>query len=320
MSLSLSNGINENSHNSNGNGERVQIPQLDAKKRVHNFKEVELGFSKEQALKEASRCLQCAEPSCIQGCPARIQIRDFIKALLEGSNGEAIEIIEQSNYFPKVCGRICQQEFQCEGSCILAKSGKAINIGGLERFIGDNYSTSLKPIKANGQRVAVVGSGPSGLTVAIQLSQLGYDTTVLDSSKTIGGVIKYGVPEFRLPKKIVESELRKIKKLGVKFSKKQFIGSEQSVIDLLHDGFDAVFVGTGVGEAKMLEMPGKQLTGIIPAVNFLIAKNLHEKNMIEKGDKVLVIGAGFVGMDTARTAMRLGAKEVTVAAFESPKK
>lgn len=306
--------------NGNGNNFRIETPVLNPKKRVHNFKEVELGFSKEQALKEAVRCLQCPEPSCVEGCAARIQIRDFIKALAEEKGEDAVRIIEETNYFPKICGRICQQEFQCEGACILAKQGKPINIRALEKFAGDSFKTSLKKQALNGKKIAIVGSGPSGLTVALELSQLGYNVRVFDSSKAMGGVIKYGVPEFRLPKKVVEQELKKIKKLGVKFERKQFIGSENSVIDLLHDGFDAVFVGTGVGEAKMLEMPGKQLSGIIPAVNFLIAKNLHEKNMIEKGDKVLVIGAGFVGMDAARTALRLGAEEVTIAALESPKK
>jgi len=303
----------------NGNGfSRLETPVRPPKDRVKNFKEVELGFSKEQALKEAGRCLQCAEPGCVKGCPAGIQIKDFIKAFQEGQGDKALEIMEQSNYFPKICGRICQQEFQCEGSCILAGQGKAINIGALERFIGDSYSTSLKKPKFNGKKVAVVGSGPSGLTAALHLNQLGYRVKVFDSSKTIGGVIKYGVPEFRLPKKVVEAELKRLKSLGISF-KRGFIGSEQSVLDLLQN-FNAVFVGTGVGEARMLEMPGKQLTGIIPAVNFLIAKNLHEKSMLEKGDKVLVIGAGFVGIDTARTAVRLGAKEVCIAALSSPKK
>lgn len=302
----------------NGNGFRVETPVRPSKDRVKNFKEVELGFSKEQALKEASRCLQCANPPCIEGCPASIQIKDFIKALQEGQGDQALAVIEQSNYFPKICGRICQQEFQCEGACILASQGKTINIRALERFVGDNYSSSSKKPKFNGSKVAVVGSGPSGLTVALHLNQFGYRVRVFDSSKTIGGVIKYGVPEFRLPKKIVEAELKKLKSFGISF-KRGFIGSEQSVLDLLQN-YNAVFVGTGVGEARMLEMPGKQLTGIIPAVNFLIAKNLHEKSMLEKGDKVLVIGAGFVGIDTARTAVRLGAKEVCIASLASPKK
>jgi glutamate synthase (NADPH/NADH) small chain len=295
------------------------MPVLAAEKRVKNFKEIALGFSKEQALQEAGRCLQCIEPGCIKACPAGIKIPEFIKALLEGNGEKALKVIEESNYFPRVCGRICQQDMQCESACILAKAGNAINIGGLERFIGDNFKTSLKKKKTNGLKIAIVGSGPSGLTVALQLSQLGYKVDVLDSSKELGGVIKYGVPDFRLPPKLIEKELRKSKKLGISFEKKSIIGSEQSVLDLLQE-YNAVFVGTGVGEAKMLEMPGKQLSGIIPAINFLIAKNLHEKNMIEKKDKVLVIGAGFVGLDAARTALRLKAKEVSIAALESPAK
>ena len=320
----MSNTSNGNSGLANGTAPaqagRTELPRLDARKRARSFKEVELGFSKEQALKEASRCLQCSSPSCIEGCPARVNIKGFIGALASGDGEKALQVIEESNYFPKICGRICQQEFQCEGSCILAKSGKAVNIGGLERFIGDNYSTSLQKRKrGNRKKAAIVGSGPSGLSAAIQLSQLGYGVTVFDSSKAVGGVIKYGVPEFRLPKKTVNSELKRIRRLGINFERKTKVGPEVSVIDLLRD-YNSVFVGTGVGEARMLEMQGSQLSGIMPAINFLVAKNLHEKSMIDKGDKVLVIGAGFVGMDAARTALRCGAKSVTVAALESAKK
>jgi len=282
----------------------MKVPLLSIEERKTTFKEVELGFTKEQALSEANRCLQCSAPSCVKGCPAGVNIPNFIKAFREGDIDKAVGIIREKNFFPSICGRICQHEKQCEGSCVLAKTKEgAICIGGIERFIGDN---SPYPSRRNlvGKNVAIVGSGPSGLAVAAYLSLIGIHVTVLEGTNTFGGVIKYGVPEFRLPKDIVAKELSRLQDLGIDFEPNAKINEES--LEQLAKRYDAVFIGTGVGKSKMLDIPGSGLKNIVSAMKFLVNLNQSGLTMISPGEKVVVIGAGYVGIDAARSAIRLG--------------
>ena len=279
------------------------MPSISLEERKTTFKEVELGLSEEQALEEANRCLQCKEPLCASGCPANINIPKFIKAFREGKIDKAAQIIREKNFFPSICGRICQQEKQCEGACILEKSGDPICIGGIERYIGDN-SNYPKVKKANGKKAAIVGSGPSGLTVAANLALEGINVTVFEGTHALGGVIKYGVPEFRLPKEVVARDLTGLHELGIDLEPNAKISDES--IQKLAKEYDVVFVGTGVGNARKLTIPGADLKGILSAMKFLVNLNQSGVPMIKQGEKVVVVGAGYVGLDAARSAVRLG--------------
>ncbi|MFA5931099.1 MAG: FAD-dependent oxidoreductase [archaeon] len=295
----------------------MKVPLLAIEERKTTFKEVETGFTTEQAVGEANRCLQCQNPKCVEGCPAHVNIPTFVKAFREGDIVKAVGIIREKNFFPSICGRICQHEKQCEGSCILNKSKEgAVCIGGIERFIGDNASY---PKRTNlvGKKIAVIGSGPSGLAVAAYLSQIGMHVTILEGTNALGGVIKYGVPEFRLPKEIVGKDLAGLHELGIDFEPNAKIDEEG--LDNLSKKYDAIFVGTGVGKARLLDVPGSGLKGVMSAMKFLINLNQSDLPMIVKGDKVIVVGSGYVGIDAARSAVRLGAEKVICVTSESEK-
>jgi len=284
-------------------GENMKVPCISLEERKTTFKEVELGLDEEQAKSEAQRCLQCENPSCVQGCPAGVNIPGFIKALRESNIDGAAEIIREKNFFPSICGRICQHEKQCEGSCILAKTGDSICIGGLERYVGDNASFP-KSEKLNGRKAAIIGSGPSGLTAAAHLALAGINVTVFEGTHALGGVIKYGVPEFRLPKEVVAQDLTGLHELGIDFEPNAKISDDS--IKKIAEEYDVVFVGTGVGAARKIIVEGSELKGIIPAMKFLVNLNQSGMPMVNQGDKVIVVGAGYVGIDTARSAVRLG--------------
>ena len=295
---------------------RTKMPLLPIEERISSFKEVELGYSRGKALEEASRCLECKEARCVQGCAVGIDIPSFIKEIKLGNEGKAMEIIERSNPFPRVCGRICQHEMQCEKGCILNAKGNAISIGALERYVSDNSNSTQVQMEKSGKRIAVIGSGPSGLSVAKRLALLGYSVKVLEAGTSFGGIIKYGVPEFRLPKSIVEEEIRGLIALGVEFEPHAHV-NEAEDFDALLTEFDAVFFGVGIGEARRLEIEGKHLEGIFPAVKFLVNVNMQlGESVINRGEKVAIIGSGFVGLDAARTVIRLGG-EATIVARES---
>jgi len=283
----------------------MKIPLLPIEERKTTFKEVELGFSKEEAIAEANRCLQCKNPKCVDGCPAKVNIPAFIKNFREGKLDDAAEIIRESEFFPSICGRICQHEKQCEGACILNAKKEPISIGGIERYIGDN-ATFPKPIDKKSKKVAVIGSGPSGLTVASLLSLKGINVTILEGTNTFGGVIKYGVPEFRLPKVVVGKEITRLHSLGIDFEPNAKIDAD--ILEEFVKKYDAVFMGTGVGKPKMLNNEGCELKGIMNAMKFLVNLNQSGIPMINPEEKVIVVGAGYVGVDAARSAIRLGGK------------
>ncbi len=294
----------------------MNVPMLAIDERKTTFKEVEVGFTVEQAVLEANRCLQCKEPACVKGCPAGVNIPGFIKAFREGDIVKAVSTIREKNFFPSICGRICQQEKQCEGNCILGKTPNGpVCIGGLERFIGDN---APYPPRQNlvGRNIAVIGSGPSGLAVAAYLSQIGMHVTILEGTNAFGGVIKYGVPEFRLPKEVVSKELAGLHSLGIDFEPNAKIDEEG--LESISKKFDAVFIGTGVGKPRLLDVPGSSLKGVMSAMKFLININQSNIPMIAKDEKVLVVGAGYVGIDAARSAIRLGG-DVTCITIASEK-
>jgi len=302
---------------------RIPMPKQPPKERIKNFNEVALGYSEEQAIEEASRCLQCANPSCIKGCPAGIDIPAFIKLIAQGKFEKAIEKIKEKNNLPAICGRVCPQETQCENACILNKKNAAIAIGALERFVAD-YALSKKIIgfeksKSTGKKIAIIGSGPAGLTVAGDLAKLGHEVTVFEALHEAGGVLTYGIPEFRLPKSIVKAEIDYIKKLGVKILTNIVVGNTISMDELFEMGYEAVFIGTGAGSPRFLGIPGESLNGVLSANEFLTRCNLMKAYLfpeydtpISIGDRVVVIGGGNVAIDASRTALRLKAKEVIV--------
>nr|WP_242825485.1 NAD(P)-dependent oxidoreductase [Desulfitobacterium dichloroeliminans] len=278
-------------------------------------------FSKEEALAEASRCLQCKKPLCRQGCPVYNAIPQFIKALKEGDYAQGLEAIYRHSYLPAVCGRVCPQEKQCEASCILARKGKAIRIGKLEQFVADNAKEVEFPkVTATMGAIAVIGSGPAGLAAAVQLAQLGYSVAVFEGEAEPGGVLLHGIPEYRLPKDVVRRDIEKIKNLGVEFKLNTLVGEHLLLDDLLASGYQAVFIGTGAGLPRTLDIPGDDLEGVISALYVLQTTNLFNLGQlpeselpIEKGERVVVIGAGNVAMDAARSSSRMGA-DVTVLA------
>jgi glutamate synthase (NADPH/NADH) small chain len=299
--------------------ERVPMPEQDPKVRAKNFLEVPLGYTPEMAVEEAERCLQCKNPKCVCGCPVNINIPGFIKLIAEKKYAESARKIKETNALPAVCGRVCPQESQCEVQCVLNKAGRAIAIGRLERFAADyerdNKLIQLPPkAHGNGKKVAIVGSGPAGLTVAGDLVLLGYDVTIFEAFHKPGGVLMYGIPEFRLPKDIVEKEVAYLVSLGAKLKLNEIVGKTITVEELLKEkGFHAVFIGVGAGLPKFLGIPGENFGGMYSANEYLTRSNLMKAyrfpeydTPIVKGKKVCVIGGGNVAMDAARTALRLG--------------
>ena len=298
------------------------MPTQDAKVRAHNFDEVALGYTEEMALDEANRCLNCRNMPCVAGCPVKIHIPEFISKIKEGDFEGAYQVITKSSSLPAVCGRVCPQEVQCESKCVRGIKGESVGIGRLERFVADWHNTFCKeePTRpqSNGHRVAVVGSGPSGLTCAGDLAKKGYEVTVFEALHTAGGVLVYGIPEFRLPKKIVAKEVETLEKLGVKIETNVVIGKTLTIDELFDMGFEAVFVGSGAGLPNFMGIPGEALCGVYSANEFLTRSNLMKSYLdnpetpIMKGGKVAVVGGGNVAMDAARTALRLGAEKVYI--------
>ena len=299
---------------------RVPVAEQEPKVRAKNFEEVCLGYTEEEAKEEAERCLNCRNPKCVVGCPVSIQINEFIHEVKEGNIEKAAEVIARSSALPAVCGRVCPQETQCEGVCIRGIKGEPVAIGKLERFVADwareHGYQAAKAGKPNGKKVAVIGAGPSGLTCAGDLAKLGYDVTIFEAFHEPGGVLQYGIPEFRLPKtKVVGPEIENVKKLGVKILTNVFVGRSITVDELLNEeGFDAVFLGTGAGLPKFMNIPGETANGVFSANEFLTRNNLMKAyredadTPMKVGKKVVVVGGGNVAMDAARTALRLGAE------------
>lgn len=301
---------------------RNVMPTQDAKVRAHNFDEVALGYTEETAIDEAMRCLNCKNMPCVDGCPVKIHIPDFISKIKDGDFEGAYQIITKSSSLPAVCGRVCPQETQCESKCVRGIKGESVGIGRLERFVADWHNTfcTEEPVRPepNHHRVAVVGSGPSGLTCAGDLAKQGYEVTVYEALHTAGGVLVYGIPEFRLPKAIVAKEVDTLKKLGVKIDTNVVIGKTLTVDELFEMGYEAVFIGSGAGLPNFMGIPGESLKGVYSANEFLTRSNLmkayldNPETPIMKGGKVAVVGGGNVAMDAARTALRLGAEKVYI--------
>ena len=298
---------------------RVPVREQDPKVRATNFDEVCLGYNMEEAMEEASRCINCKNAKCSQGCPVSINIPAFVKAVKEGKITEAADIIAESSALPAICGRVCPQETQCEGKCIRGIKGDPISIGKLERFVAD-YSREhgyvpKKPETTNGKKVAIIGSGPAGLTCAGDLAKLGYEVTIFEALHEPGGVLTYGIPEFRLPKdEVVQKEIDNVRKLGVKIECNVVIGKSVTIDQLMEEeGFEAVFIGSGAGLPKFMGIPGENAVGVFSANEFLTRNNLMKAfrddydTPIFRGTKVAVVGGGNVAMDAARTALRLGA-------------
>ena len=302
---------------------RVPVREQDPQVRAHNFEEVCYGYNEEEALLEASRCLHCRNPRCVEHCPVGIQIPEFIAQVKAGAFADAAAVIARDSSLPAVCGRVCPQETQCEGSCILGVKGEPVAIGKLERFVADwsreNGGVPVKKAPANGIKVAVVGSGPSGLACASDLAKLGYDVTIFEVLHKAGGVLQYGIPEFRLPKeRVVEPEIDSVRALGVKIETNVVVGRTLTVDDLFdREGFKAVFVGSGAGLPRFMGISGESLNGVFSANEFLTRSNLmrafdpSSDTPVFVGQRVAVVGGGNVAMDAARTALRLGS-EVTI--------
>ena len=299
---------------------RVPIKEQEPKVRAANFEEVCLGYSEEEAVEEAKRCLQCKKPLCVQGCPVSIDIPAFIKKITERDFKGAAEVIAKSSALPAVCGRVCPQETQCEGKCIRGIKGEPVSIGKLERFVADwsreNGFVPAAPEKTNGRKVAVIGSGPAGLTCAGDLAKMGYEVTIFEALHEPGGVLTYGIPEFRLPKNtVVRSEIDNVRKLGVTIETNVIIGKSVTIDELMdEEGFEAVFIGSGAGLPKFMGIPGENANGVFSANEYLTRNNLMKAfrddydTPIAAGKKVAVVGGGNVAMDAARTALRLGAE------------
>ena len=298
------------------------MPTQDAKTRAHNFDEVALGYSEETAINEAMRCLDCKNMPCVGACPVKIHIPEFISKIKDGDFEGAYQVITKTSSLPAVCGRVCPQETQCESKCVRGIKGESVGIGRLERFVADWHNTfgTEEPIspKSNGHKVAVVGSGPSGLTCAGDLAKKGYAVTIYEALHTAGGVLVYGIPEFRLPKKIVAKEVDTLRKLGVKIETNVVIGKTLTIDELFDMGYEAVFIGSGAGLPNFMGIPGESLNGVYSANEFLTRSNLmksyieNPETPIMKGGKVAVVGGGNVAMDAARTALRLGAEKVYI--------
>jgi len=307
----------------NMSNEKVRMPERDAKERATNFEEVALGYTPEQAMEEAARCLQCKHQPCVSGCPVNVKIPAFLALAAEGKFIEAYEKIRETNSLPAVCGRVCPQETQCEGKCVRGIKGEPVGIGRIERFCADyamaNGYKAATDITPNGHKVAVVGSGPAGLTCAGDLAKLGYDVTVFEALHVPGGVLQYGIPQFRLPKELVTQEIDGLKELGVKIETNMVIGKVNTLDELLNDGYEAVFVGTGAGLPSFMKIPGENLNGVYSANEFLTRINLMKAYKFPEYDtpmkrykSVAVIGGGNVAMDAARSAKRMGAEHVYI--------
>lgn len=301
----------------------IEVPKQEPFARTKNFREVVLGYTEEQAIAEANRCLNCAQPKCVEGCPVGVPIPTFIKCIKQNDYAGAIRKIKERNSLPAICGRVCPQEEQCQKSCVIGLKGDPVSIGRLERFVADlerERGIDIPKVPpCNGRKVAVVGAGPAGLTVAADLAKLGYPVTIFEALHKGGGVLVYGIPEFRLPKYIVQSEIDYVKKLGVEFKPDFLIGRIFTIDELFAKGYEAVFIATGAGLPKFLDVPGENLNGIYSANEFLIRVNLmkafnfpQSKTPIRVGKRVAVIGGGNVALDSARCALRLGAENVTI--------
>lgn len=302
---------------------KVVMPEQEPDVRNKNFSEVALGYTKEMAMEEAARCLNCKHKPCMEGCPVNVPIPGFIEKVAEGDFDAAYEIITSENALPAICGRVCPQENQCEGKCVRGIKGEPVAIGRLERFVADYHMANAKPaevnIEKNGKRVAVVGSGPAGITCAGELIKKGYDVTVFEALHKAGGVLSYGIPEFRLPKDLVAKEIETVEKLGVNIETNVIVGRSVTIDELMEQGYEAVFVGSGAGLPRFLNIPGENLLGVYSANEFLTRVNLMKAykfpetpTPVKVGKKVAVVGAGNVAMDAARTAKRLGAEEVYI--------
>lgn len=300
------------------------MPAREPKRRSQNFEEVALGFGVDQAIEEANRCLSCKKPKCVDGCPVMVDIPNFIEAVRNGNLSDAAHILKEKNSLPAVCGRVCPQENQCEGLCIIGKKHEPVAIGALERFVADweaahiDGSSVVHP-KPFGKKVAVIGCGPGGLTCAGDLAKMGYRVTIFEAFHDTGGVLRYGIPEFRLPKEIVDREVNYVKSLGVEIELNMVIGKIHTIAELMESGFEAVFIAVGAGAPVFMGIPGENLIGVYSANEFLTRVNLMKAYCMEEYDtpvitarKVAVIGAGNVAMDAARVALRLGADEVTI--------
>ena len=306
----------------NMNPKKTPIPEQDAKVRATNFEEVTLGYTEEMAIEEAKRCLNCKNPLCRSGCPVSVRIPEFIEKVAEGDFEGAYEVITSTNLLPAVCGRVCPQEKQCESKCIRGIKGESVGIGALERFVADYHRTHKKEAASlpasNGHKVAVVGSGPSGLTCAGSLAKEGYDVTVYEAFHKAGGVLVYGIPEFRLPKKIVQEEIDNLEALGVKIVTNAIVGRSFSIDELFEDGFEAVFIGSGAGLPQFMNIPGENLLGVYSANEYLTRINLMKAYLneydtpIKRFKNIAIVGGGNVAMDTARCAKRMGAENVYV--------
>ena len=302
---------------------KIPMREQDPQVRRSNFNEVALGYSLEEAMNEAQRCLNCKRPLCVEGCPVNVNIPQFIQAIVQGDIQQAYSIICRTNNLPAICGRVCPQETQCEQKCVLGRRGEPVAIGRLERFAADyciergiEEDVNIQP---NGRKIAVVGSGPAGLTAAADLAKLGYEVTVFEAFHEPGGVLIYGIPEFRLPKSLVKKEIGLLKKLGVNFQTNVIVGKTVTIDELLDEGFEAIFIGSGAGLPKFMGIPGENLCGVYSANEYLTRINLmkafdfpNSHTPVKRGQRVAVIGAGNVAMDAARCAVRLGAGEVYI--------
>jgi len=302
---------------------KVKMPEQDPNVRNRNFLEVALGYTEEMAKEEAQRCLQCKNRPCVGGCPVNVQIPDFIKLVAEGKFEEAYNKIRETNSLPAICGRVCPQETQCEQLCVRAKKGESVGIGRLERFVADwymaNRETKVEKVEKKNKKVAVIGSGPAGLTCAGDLAKMGYDVTIFEAFHAPGGVLMYGIPEFRLPKSLVQKEIDTVRQLGVEIKTNMVIGKVLSLEELKKEGFEAVFIGTGAGLPSFMGIPGENLNGVYSANEFLTRINLMKAykfpecdTPIKVGKSVAVVGGGNVAMDAARSAKRLGAEKVYI--------
>lgn len=299
------------------------MPEQDPNVRNRNFLEVALGYTQEQAIEEANRCLQCKTKPCVAGCPVKVQIPEFIKLVAEGNIEAAYHVIKETNSLPAVCGRVCPQESQCEALCVRTKKGESVGIGRLERYVADWYMANreqeVNRPQSNGKKVAVVGGGPAGLTCAGDLAKEGYEVTIFEAFHAAGGVLMYGIPEFRLPKALVQSEIKTLKDLGVEIRTNMVIGKVMSLDELIEEGYEAIFVGSGAGLPSFMKIPGENLNGVYSANEFLTRVNLMKAykfpdcdTPVRVGKNVAVVGGGNVAMDAARSAKRLGAENVYI--------
>lgn len=302
---------------------KVVMQEQDPNIRNSNFFEVALGYTLDEAIEEANRCLECKHQPCKSGCPVNIQIPEFIHEVKAGNIEAAYEIITRDNGLPAICGRVCPQENQCEGQCVRKIKGEPVGIGRLERFVADwmmeNVEQNIVPVESNHKKIAIVGSGPASLSCAADLAKLGYDVTLFEALHELGGVLMYGIPEFRLPKALVKKEISTVLKLGVKVAKNVIVGKSIDVADLFDDGYEAVFIGSGAGLPKFMGVEGENLNGVYSSNEFLTRVNLmkaydfpNNHTPVRIGEKVVVVGGGNVAMDAARTAKRIGAKEVHI--------